>query len=159
MPSRLYAALVVSAAVLFSPVAAFAQQNPVPPDGTSINEAPAAPQASQDACGTSPQDAFGGQNTPQTIGGLNPKDVTAGQQREDMSSVTGFVVHTAGDLVLVSIPPEPAAGTDSASTPDMAVVRLPAGCSPDLSDGSHVKVVGTPTTQGILNAELIQTTD
>ena len=101
----------VAAAVSLFPLGAFAQQMPTPADGTSINEPPAAgAQAAVDACGNTPQSALGAttpQGTPLTVNDGNPKDVGAAQQRQDMSSVAGFVVHTAGDLVLLQIPWSP----------------------------------------------------
>jgi hypothetical protein len=151
--------------MLASPVAAFAQQMPQPPDGTSINEAPAAApaEASVDACGNTPQAAFGqptDAGAPQNINDANPKDITGAQPVANMSSVTGFVVHSAGDLVLLQISREPAAGTDNPTpaTPDksMAVIRLPQGCGLSLNDGMQIKAVGVPSTAGILNAEQLQ---
>jgi hypothetical protein len=164
---RMWAAAALSAAMFITPISAFAQQNPAPPDGTSVNEPPAAgPQAAQDACGNTPQEAFGNTNPaglPTQMNDTNPKDVTGAQQLTNLSSVTGIVVHTAGNLVLVSIPRESANGMDTTTpaTPDktMAVIRLPDGCFPALSDGSQVKATGTPTMAGILDAEMVQTTD
>jgi hypothetical protein len=150
-----------------APVAAFAQQMPQAPDGTSINEPPAAgPQAAEDACGNTPASAFG-QTTPGgmpvDINDVNPKDITGAQPIRDLSSVSGTVIHTAGNLVLLRLPMEPAAGMDKTTppTPDhtLAVIRLPDGCSPALPDGSIVKAMGMPTTDGILNAELIQSSE
>ena len=154
----------VAAALTIAPLGAFAQQMPAPPDGTSVNEAPAAgPQAAVDACGNTPQTAFGSatdQGTPQRMDTGEPKDNTGAQQRQNMSSVNGIVVHTAGDLVLLKIPMEPAAGTSNSSANNsMAVIRLPDGCAPSLSDGDRLQVTGMPTTDGILNAELVQLND
>jgi hypothetical protein len=91
---------------------------------------------------------------------LNPKDATGARAFANMSQVTGFVVYTAGDLVLLRIPMEPATGQDNTAvrTPDrtMAVVRLPDGCTAAFSDGTQVTAVGIPTTQGILTAEQVQ---
>jgi hypothetical protein len=57
MVSRMWvAAAALSASMSLIPVAAFAQQMPQAPDGTSVNEPPAAgPQASTNACGNTPQ--------------------------------------------------------------------------------------------------------
>ena len=41
----------------------------------------------------------------------------------------------------------------------MAVVRMPAGCQPSLTDGVRVTVVGVPSTDGILNAERLEATE
>jgi hypothetical protein len=153
----MWVAAALSATMLLTPAAAFAQQMPQAPDGTSVNEPPAAgPQASMDACGNTPAAAFGNPTaagTPQNINDANPKDVTGAQPMVNMSSVTGFVVHSAGDLVLLQVPMEPATGIDH---PSMAVVRLPAGCVAALTDGTQVKAVGIPTMAGILNAEQLQ---
>lgn len=168
MASRIWVAAAVSAAMLASPVAAFAQQMPQPPDGTSINEPPAASpaEAATDACGNTPQNAFGQPTTagtPQNINDANPKDVTGAQPVSNIASVTGLVVHSAGDLVLLQIPREPAAGTanPTAATPDktMAVIRLPQGCTLSLVEGTQVKAVGVPAMDGILNAEQLQVSD
>jgi hypothetical protein len=141
---------------------------PQAPDGTSINEAPAAgPAAAVDACGNTPQEAFGNtlpNGMPTDINTLYPKDVTGAQQLENMSQVTGFVVHTSGNLILLQLPLEAANGLANPNTPDtpdhtMAVVRLPDGCFPAISDGQQVKAIGTPTMQGILNAERVQVAD
>jgi len=157
MVSRMWVVAALSATMLLTPVAAFAQQMPQAPDGTSVNEPPAAgPQGSMDACGNTPQSAFGdptAAGTPQNINDANPKDVTGAQSMVNLSSVTGFVVHSAGDLVLLQVPMEPAAGTNQTT---MAVVRLPAGCAAALTDGTQLKAVGVPTMAGILNAEQLQ---
>lgn len=163
---RVFAVAAVAAAFAIAPAVTFAQQNPVAPDGTSVNEPPAAGvEAAVDACGNTPQTALGtttDTGQPTAMNNLNAKDAGVAQQAQNLSSVTGFVVHAAGDLVLLQIPHTPANGLDAApQTPDktMAVIRLPDGCQPDLSDGQQMKVVGTPTMQGILDAELVQTTD
>src|SRR5262249_49658413 len=154
----------LAAALPLAPLGAFAQQMPPPPDGTSVNEPPAAgPQAAVDACGNTPQAAFGSatdQGTPQRMDAGEPKDVGAAQQRENMSSVDGIVVHPGGNLVLLRIPMEPAMGVNNATAANpMAVIRLPDGCAPALSDGTRLQVTGMPTTDGILNAELVQLDD
>jgi hypothetical protein len=159
-----FAVATVAAALTVAPLGASAQQMPTPPDGTSVNEAPAAgPQAAVDACGNTPQAAFGtttDQGMPQRMDAGEPKDVGGAQQRTDLSSVDGVVVHTAGDLVLLKIPVEPATGMNNTSAANaMAVIRLPDGCSPSISDGDHMQVTGVPTTAGILNAELVQLND
>lgn len=167
MRPRLLAVAALAAAFAIAPAATYAQQMPQAPDGTSINEPPAAgTQAAVDACGNTPETAFG-QTTengvPTDINTVNPKDVTAAQPMPNMSSVTGFIVHTAGDLVLLQIPRISANGMDNTTptTPDktMAVVRLPNGCAPSLTDGLQVKAVGMSTMEGILNAELFQAAD
>ena len=57
-------------------------------------------------------------------------------------------------------PMEPAAGTDTPAPANaMGVIRLPSGCLPALTDGARLEVIGAPTTQGILNAELVQLAD
>jgi len=157
----------LTAVIALAPVAAFAQQMPQPPDGTSINEPPAAgPAAAADACGNTPTDAFGQtapNGMPTAANDVNPKDVTGIRPITDLSSVTGTVVHTAGDLVLIRLPMEPAAGLGPTTpqTPDhtMAVVRLPSGCNPGLPNGSEVKATGVPNMDGILDAELVQATE
>src|SRR5712691_9586633 len=127
---------VFAAVVALAPVATFAQQNPVPPDGTSMNEPPAGnpSTAAADLCGTTPADAFG-QTGPDGMPiqpALNPEEMTQ-VQPFDLSSVTGMVMHGEGNLVLLSIPRIPAMGTANpvAPTPDktMAVVRLPSNCN------------------------------
>ena len=164
---RLLVVAFAASAVILLPTAAFAQQMPQAPDGTSVNEPPAAGlQAAVDACGNTPQDAFGNTTPtgqPTDINTLYPKDVTGAQQQENVSSVTGIILHTSGDLVLLQIPREAATGMDNPvpPTPDhtMAVVRLPDGCFPSLTDGQQMKAVGTPTMQGILDAERVQVAD
>ncbi len=151
-------------AVVFAPAAAFAQQAPAAPEGASANQPPpAGPQAAVDACGNTPADAFG-QTTPAggptDINTMYPKDVTGAQPITNLSSVTGIVVHAEGPYVLVQIPQEPATGMGATTppTPDhtMAVVRLPDGCAPSIVDGSQMKAIGMPTTDGILDAETVQ---
>jgi hypothetical protein len=167
MFSRKWVAAALSATMLLTPLSAFAQQMPQAPDGTSVNEPPAAgPEASTDACGNTPQSAFGqttSAGTPQGTNDLNPKDETGAQPIANMSKVTGFVVYTAGDLVLLRVQTEPAAGTANSNPPTMdttmAVIRLPNGCLPALSDGTQVTAVGVPTPAGILNAEQVQIAD
>jgi hypothetical protein len=166
MRARLFWVSVFVVAVVLAPSAAFAQQNPVAPDGTSMDEPPAAgPQAAFDACGNTPQDAFG-QATPNGLpevnNNLNAKDLTGVRPVENLSSVTGMVAHVEGDLVLLTIPMEPAHGmTPMHATPDktMAVVRMPSGCLPSLANGDHVTVVGIPTMDGILNAETVEASE
>ena len=165
MRARLFCASVFVVALVLAPTAAFAQQNPVAPDGTSMNEPPAAgPQAASDACGNTPQQAFG-QPTPNGLpevnNTVNPKDMTGARPVENLSSVTGMVAHVEGDLVLLTIPMEAAHGmAPMQATPDktMAVVRMPSGCLPSLADGDQVTVVGIPTMDGILNAETVEAT-
>ena len=105
MRSKLLWPSVFVVAVVLAPTAAFAQQNPVAPDGTSMNEPPAAgAQAASDACGNTPQDAFGQptpNGLPQQTNNVNPKDMTGVRPVENMSSVTGMVMHVEGDLVWV----------------------------------------------------------
>ena len=154
----------VAAALSLAPLGAFAQQMPTPPDGTSVDEPPAAgPRAAFYSCGNTAQSALGSatdQGTPQRMDAGEAKDVGAAQQRTNMSSVDGIVVHTAGDLVLLKIPMEPATGMNNPTTSNsMAVVRLPDGCVPSLTDGSRMQVTGLPTTDGILNSELVQLND
>ena len=151
------AVVAFTAAIGVCPLGAFAQQMP---DGTSANEPPAAgPQDAFDACGNSPQAAFGA-TTPRTTNDGEPKDVGTAQQRMDLSSVDGLVVHTAGDLVLLKTPMEPATGTDNpAPGSSMAVIRLPAGCSAAVPDGARLTVTGTPTRDGILDALRVQLED
>jgi hypothetical protein len=164
MVSRIWAAAALSASMLLMPVAAFAQQAP---DGTSVNEPPAAgPQAAVDACGNTPDSAFGdptAAGTPQNINDANPKDITGAQPVPNMSSVTGFVVHSAGDLVLLQVPREAATGmnnpTPSVSDRGLAVIRLPSNCSTSFGDGTQLRAVGVPTTGGILNAEQVRTSE
>jgi hypothetical protein len=165
MRSKFFVIGALTLAATLSPVAAFAQQMPVAPDGTSVNEPPAAgAEAAADACGNTPTDAFGtttNAGMPTDINDLNPKDVTGARQVTDLSQVTGTSLHQSGNLVLISIPREAAMGTagPTPATPDhtMAVIRLPEGCFASIADGSRVKAIGVPTLQGILNAELIQT--
>ena len=166
MRSKLLWASAFVVAVVLAPTAAFAQQNPVAPDGTSMNEPPAAgAQAASDACGNTPQDAFGQptpNGLPEQTNNVNPKDMTGVRPVENLSSVTGMVMHVEGDLVLLTIPMEAAHGmTPMNATPDktMAVVRMPAGCQPSLTDGVRVTVVGVPSTDGILNAERLEATE
>jgi hypothetical protein len=153
--------------VALAPVATFAQQMPVPPDGTSMNEPPAAGNPSTtaaDLCGTTPAEAFGqtGPDGMPTQPALNPEDITA-VQPVNLSSVTGLVMHGEGNLVLLSIPRIPAMGTANPvpPTPDktMAVVRLPSNCRQMPTEGSKVTAIGLPSPDGILNAQLVQNTD
>ena len=154
-------------AAISTPAAAFAQQMPVAPDGTSMNEAPAAGVvAAVDACGNTPQMALGQttpMGTPGEINGMFPKDITNLQPIGDFSSVTGLVVHTEGDLVLLRVPMEPALGVVSptSQTPDKnwAVVRLPSGCQQMPADGAQVTAFGVPSMDGILNAEVVEASE
>src|SRR5438270_8127950 len=159
MPSKLLLVPVFVAAVGLAPAAAFAQQMPVNPDGTSMDEAPAAgPEAAFDACGTQPTS----NGMPEERNGVNPKDMTGIRPIENLSSVSGKVVHIEGDLVLVSVLMEPALGNAPANpTPDrtIAVVRLPSGCNPSLLDGSQLTAFGVPSMDGILQAETVRTAD
>ena len=159
------------AAVAFLPTAAFAQQNPTAPDGTSMNEPPAAgPMAAVDACGNPvtqtdaaapvPGPVIG--DTPATPLGMAPAGIPddTATQVANMSSVRGMLVHADGNLLLLTVPMLPAAGNDNPvpPTPDktMAVVRLPSDCAmPSLTPGEQVSAVGRPTAEGILNAESI----
>jgi hypothetical protein len=64
------------------------------------------------------------------------------------------------NLVLLNLPQLPDMGraNPTPQTPDKswAVVRLPAGCAHVPSPGSTVTATGVLTTEGILNAELVQ---
>ena len=161
--SRLLVLAALTAVVGLAPVAAFAQQMPVAPDGTSVNEPPAAgPLAAEDSCGNTPLVSFGQtepNGMPTGVTDVFPKDVTGAQPISDLSSVTGIVIHTAGNLVLIRMPMEPAAGMDNTAPPTqdrtMAVIRLPDGCNPPLTDGSRIKATGLPSMDGILNAERV----
>jgi len=163
------------AVVAFLPTAAFAQQNPTPPDGTSMNEAPAAaPMAAVDACGNpvvqpeataSVTGPIVGDipNTPLGMAPAGIPDDTA-PQVDNMSFVRGMLVHADGNLLLLTVPMLPAAGNDNPAprTPDagMAVVRLPSDCAmPSLTAGTQVTAVGMPSADGILDAESIQTAE
>jgi hypothetical protein len=158
--NKLFLVPVFVAALGLAPAGALAQQMPVNPDGTSMDEAPAAgPQAAFDACGNTPMS--GGSAVAEDRNGMNPKDLTGIRPVENMSSITGKVLHVEGDLVLVGLPMEPALGNTPANpTPDktMAVVRLPSGCTPSLLDGSELTAFGVPE-DGILQAETIRTAD
>jgi hypothetical protein len=161
--SRLLTVAALTALMALAPVAAFAQQMPGAPDGTSVNEPPAAgPLAAEDSCGNTPLTSFGQTEPtgmPTQITDLYPKDLTGAQPITDLSSVTGIVLHTSGNLVLIRMPMESAAGMDNTTprTPDktLAVIRLPDGCSPPLTDGSRIKALGLPSMDGILNAERV----
>ena len=154
-------ALVLVLAVL--PGGALAQQMPNSPDGTtSLNEpAPAGPTAAVDSCGNTPEAVFGepAPNGMPLQPTTNPEDVTLAQPM-NLSSVTGVVAHAEGNLVLLNLPQLPDMGraNPTPQTPDKswAVVRLPAGCAHMPSTGSDVTAIGVPTTEGILNAELVQ---
>jgi hypothetical protein len=158
------------AVVAFAPVQAFAQQNPPPPDGTSMDAAPAAgPAGAVDICGNpmSPDTdmaapAAPGAPTaaaPAQAPTTNAKDDTQAGQQTDMSSVTGTVLHVEGNLFLLAVPANSSAQTTGAQTAgrNMAVVQLPAGCAnPALPEGSQVTAVGTPTNSGILQARTVE---
>jgi hypothetical protein len=141
------------------PAAASAQQMPVAPDGTSMDEAPAGgPDAAFDACGNAPTAS----EMTEERNAVNPKDLTGIRPIENFTSVTGRVLHVEGDLVLVRVPMEPALGNTPANpTPDrtMAVVRLPSGCRPSLLDGSMLTAFGIPSMDGILQAETVRTAE
>jgi hypothetical protein len=147
------------AALGLAPAAAFAQQMPVNPDGTSMDEAPAAgPEAAFDACGNAPM--LGDNGVAEDRNGMNPKDLTGIRPVENMSSITGKVLHVEGDLVLIGVPMEAALGnTPARLTPDktMAVIRLPSGCTPSLLDGSELTAFGVPSVDGILQAQTVRT--
>jgi hypothetical protein len=137
---------------------------PAPAEGDVENgTAPGNPNtAAVDLCGNTPVAAFG-QTTPDGMPlqqDLNPKDVT-GARPIDLSSVTGMVVHTEGNLVLIKFPMMADTGDANpgprASDNTLAVVRLPADCSQAPSDGAEVTVTGMPSPDGILNAEMVQT--
>jgi hypothetical protein len=161
--SRLLILAALTAVVALAPVAAFAQQMPAAPDGTSVNEPPAAgPLAAEDSCGNTPLTSFGQTEptgTPTGVTDVYPKDMTGAAPIPDLSSVTGIILHTSGNLVLIRMPMESAAGMDNTTpqTPDktMAVIRLPDGCNPPLTDGSRIKATGLPSMDGILNAERV----
>ena len=159
MPSKLLLVPVFVAALGLTPTAAFAQQMPVNPDGTSMDEAPAAgPDAAFDACGNGPT-ATG---MTEERNGANPKDLTGIRPIENLSSVSGTILHVEGNLVLVRQLIEPALGNAPANpTPDrtMAVVRLPSGCQPRLLDGSELTAFGIPSMDGILDAESVRTAE
>jgi hypothetical protein len=159
MPAKLLLVPLFVAILALVPAAAFAQQMPVAPDGTSMDEAPAAgPDAAFDACGNAPSAS----PMTQERNAANPKDLTGIRPVENLTSVTGMVVHAEGDLVLVRMLMEPALGNTPANpTPDrtMAVVRLPSGCSPSLLDGSMLTAFGIPAMNGILQAETVRTAD
>jgi len=151
------------ASVALTPVMAFAQQNPAAPDGTSMDEAPAAGAAGNvDACGNPVATAMGGQVAPTATGGGtvsptapvgNAKDDAAAQQTENMSSVRGTLVHIEGNLLLVQLPTVAATGNNNPG--GLAVVRLPANCDmlAPLTTGEQVTAVGMPSTDGILQAQ------
>jgi hypothetical protein len=159
MRAKLLLVPVFVGVVALVPAAAFAQQMPVAPDGTSMDEAPAAgPDAAFDACGN----AQTASAPTEERNAANPKDMTGIRPIENLTSVTGRVLHVEGDLVLVRLPMEPALGNTPANpTPDrtMAVVRLPSGCSPSLLDGSMLTAFGIPSTAGILLAETVRTAE
>jgi len=161
------------AGVAFLPVVAFAQQNPAPPDGTSMNEAPAGGGAGNvDACGNPVASAMTGQvapvgtaegtvpptTLPATPAG-NAKDDNAAQQMDNMSSVRGTLVHMEGNLLLVQL--STVAATGNTNPGGLAVVRLPANCTMQepLTTGEQVTAVGMPATDGILDAQTIQSAD
>jgi hypothetical protein len=161
------------ASVALLPVVAFAQQNPVPPDGTSMNEAPASGATGNvDACGNPVATATTGQVGPVvTSDGIvpptmpatrpvgNTKDDGGAQQMENVSSVRGTLVHIEGDLILVQV--STAAATGNNSPGGLAVVRLPANCAMQapLTTGEQVTAVGMPATDGILDAQSVQAAD
>jgi hypothetical protein len=156
------------AAVTLGPTQAFAQQNPPPPDGTSMDAAPAGgPAGAVDVCGNPvAPDADAMAPAAATAAGQGPtanaKDDTQASQQTDLSAVTGTVVHIEGNLFLLAIPANSPAGgaqTTGAQTAgrNMAVVQLPAGCvNPALPEGSQVTAVGTPTNSGILQARTVE---
>lgn len=86
-------------------------------------------------------DPFGGTGAPTQTDTANPKDTNT-LQPLNLSSVTGMVVHTEGNLMLVRRPMEPAMGNGGPTPPTLdktfAVVRLPDGCNAVLSDGAQV---------------------
>jgi len=166
--------LLLSAAVVLGPAQAFAQQEPAPPDGTSMNEAPAGgPAGAVDVCGNPLVSGATGAN-PTVLNGApaaasapaqgptaNAKDDALAGQQSNVASVTGKIVHVEGNLFLVDQPPSGTPvgnqpGTSAPAKDTMAVVQLPAGCtSPALPEGSQVTAVGTPTDTGILEATSI----
>jgi hypothetical protein len=158
---------VFAAVVALAPMATFAQQQmPAPTEGdTTTGTPPASPSSSAlDLCGNSPVAAFG-QTTPDgtpVVQDQNPKDVT-GVRPVDLSSVTGMVVHSEGNLVLIRIPMIAATGNvnPAPATADktLAVVRLPADCTQMPADGAQLTVTGMPTPEGILDAEMVQASE
>jgi len=161
------------ASVALLPMVASAQQDPAPPDGTSMNEAPAGGGAGNvDACGNAVATAMTGQAAPAAMAdGTTPaasqatrpagnaKDDAGAQQTENVSSVQGTLVHIEGNLLLVQLPTVAATGNNNPG--GLAVVRLPANCAMQapLTAGEQVTAVGMPTTDGILDAQSIQAAD
>jgi hypothetical protein len=157
---------VFAALVALAPVATFAQQQmPAPTEGDTTTGTPPsnASTSAFDLYGNSPDAAFG-QTTPDGAPvqqNLNPKDVTGA--RPNLSSVTGLVVHSEGNLVLIRIPMIAATGNvnPGPSTPDksLAVVRLPADCTQMPAEGDQVTATGMPTPEGILDADMVRASE
>jgi hypothetical protein len=159
--------LMLSAAVIVGPAQAFAQQEPAPPDGASMNASPSG--VAVDVCGnpmvpgatgaapTTMNAAPATATTPAQGPTDNAKDDTLAGQQLNLSSVTGTIVHVEGNLFLVDELPTGSAVANQPAKDTMAVVQLPAGCTnPALPEGSQVTAVGTPTNAGILQAQSIQ---
>jgi hypothetical protein len=159
------------AATFLLPSVSFAQDVPSRPDAGSADGVTAGGTTGPasvvvDSCGhpvVPGQPAAGallaGGTTANTRPQTDVKDETS--QPPTVSAVEGTLVHAEGDLLLVQVPQLPAMGTDrpQGATPisGLAVIRLPQDCAtPPLVDGSRVSAVGTPSTNGILEAETFQ---
>jgi len=153
--------VVLFSIIAFAPAQAFAQQAPTPPDGTSMDAAPAGGVAGAvDVCGN-PMTPATDANAPTVTAAPgqappgNAKDDTLAGQQMNLSSVTGTVLHVEGNLFLVAVPATSSAANQAAGR-GMAVVQLPDGCAnPALPEGAEVTAIGLPTNSGILEARTI----
>ena len=162
MRRRLVASLLCGFVAL-APASAAAQEQP--PDRLPTDQQMVAPEDAPESVG-----ACGSESTTFVDGGpaamTQPDTDTAkdviGEGGLNLMSVRGTIVHAEGNLMLVRTPVTPSLGnTAPAARPDaaFAVVRLPAQCQPGmLSEGTGVLAIGTPSADGILNAESVQPT-
>ena len=157
MRQRILRLFVATTLLTLTPAVASAQQMPVPADGESMNQPPAAGvQGAADLCGKTPAEAFGPTTTDDGLPvepTLNPKDT--GLERTELSRVTGTVTHAEGNLILVSLPSTPATGGPLTGSRAWAVVQLPAGCNQLPQAGTDITAIGKAMPSGILMADLV----
>jgi hypothetical protein len=174
MRFRLLGSLLL-AVVALAPTTALAQEEPFSPGGASLNGPPAgALSGAFDTCGNSMMPTVSEAPGPTTTAdqmpavntggmpidplGAGPTDTTTDMPSQvNISKISGMLVHAEGDLLLLRIPVLPAAGNNNPPNnpvPTWTVVRVPSNCVlSSFSEGEDVTAVGTPTAQGILDAE------
>ena len=168
MKSRLLALGIIATLALL-PSAAWAQEAPSRPDAGSADGATAGGTTGPaaivvDSCGhpVAPSSPAGMPALPDGTNALDPTQLDADDetsQPPNVSAVEGRLVHAEGNFLLVQSPQLPAAGNDRASggASQFAVIRLPADCAmAPLVEGATVSAVGTPSANGVLEAQVFQ---